>query len=171
MPIPSFDLHGNLPVGNLFAEGHSLVHATLQEIHDRFVAQVQDSARRSLVWDGWMRHRNEVESVGIRYATLLDGSFVTAKREPEDVDLCILYDAEEANQLGPTERSQLLGLLRGPACKADYLCDAYGLGMYPFSNLRFPLTVEGFAYWTRVFGIDRQDRQKSFLLVNERGTL
>jgi hypothetical protein len=173
MPIPSFDASGNLPVGDLFAAGahHPLVPASLQEVHERFVVQVPDSSRRSRVWEGWMRHRRELEQVGIQYATLVDGSFATIKQEPGDVDLCILYDAAEVNALGSTDRATLLRLLGGPACKPGYLCDVYGLSIHPLGDPRFSTTLERFAYWMRVFGTDRQDRQKSFLLVSERGIL
>lgn len=82
MPIPAFDAHGNIPVGDLFASGaNSLVHTTLQEVHDRFVAQVPESARRPHIWNGWMSHRAELEGVGIQYATLVDGSFTTTEQD------------------------------------------------------------------------------------------
>lgn len=87
------------------------------------------------------------------------------------MDLCILFDAEEVNRLDPPERAELARLLGGPRCKPDYLCDVYGISIYPFGNARFPLTLATLTYWTRVFGIDRQDRHKSLLLVNERGVL
>ena len=162
-----------LPVGNLFAAGayHSLVQASLREIHDRFVAQAQGSANRPLIWEGWMQHRRDLEQVGIKYVTLVDGIFATTKEEPGDVDLCILFDADEVNRLVDPEREAVRRLMGGPACKPDYLCDVYGISIYPFDDPRFPLTLERVAYWTRVFGTDRQDRQKSFLLVNERGVL
>jgi hypothetical protein len=173
MPIPHFDRYGNLPVGDLFAvgAGYPLLHASLREIHERFVVQVHGSVERPRIWDGWMRHRTELESVGVQYTTLVNGSFLTAKQEPGDVDLCILLDAGEVNRLGLQEQNQLLPLLSGPACKPDFLCDVYSIIVHPFGDPRFPLTLERFAYWTRVFGIDRQGRQKSFLLVNERGVL
>ena len=171
MPIPPFDIHGNLAVGDLFADGehYSLAHVSLREIHDRFVAGA--SARRKRIWSGWMHHRSEIERLGIRYATIVDGSFTTTKPEPEDVDLCILYDAEEVERLQPPTRSEFLRLVAGPSCKWDYFCDAYGLGVWPFRDQLFTLTLDRISYWTRAFGIDRQGRQKSFLFVTERGVL
>ena len=118
-----------------------------------------------------MRHRRELESVGPHYVTIVDGSFVTSQEEPGDVDLCILLDADEVNRLDSPKQEVLLNLLRGPGCKPEYSCDAYPVLVHPISDPRFPLFLERIAYWTRVFGIDRHDRQKSFLLVNERGVV
>lgn len=173
MPIPGFDRHGNLSIGDLFGRGpnHSVTITTLGEVHDRFVRQIANSSSRSEIWDGWLRHRIDTEGVGVQYTTLVDGSFVTTKLDPGDVDICILLDADEVNQLGTQARLDLGRLLAGPACKADYRCDVYPLMVHPFRDPRFPATVERLSYWTRVFGIDRAGRQKSFLLVNERGVL
>lgn len=173
MPIPSFDRYGNLDVGDLFGSGAiaSLAEATLQEMHDRFVASAVHSAKRDEVWAGWMRHRSELEATGIGYTTLIGGSFLTTRKDPSDIDFLVLLDADEVNRLDPATYAQVGYLLRGPATKKTHKCDAYPLLVYPFSTPRFVLTIERLTYWTRVFGIDRDRRHRTILLINQRGVI
>jgi hypothetical protein len=171
-PIPIFDAHGNLSVGRLFGgASSSLSIASLAEMHERFVVQFPSSANRQEIWEGWMRHRGELEGTGVPYATLVNGSFTTGKPEPSDVDLCVLMDGDSLSNLDPAKVDVVQKLMNGPACKADYLCDSYPLVVYSFQDPRFALTLTQLTYWTRVFGIDRDDRQKAILLVNERGVV
>jgi hypothetical protein len=101
MTIPKFDITGNLPLADHFGAAglNSLIHPTLAEVKERFVAQVTGSLTRAKIWEGWMRHRSEIEKIGLSYATLVDGSFITDKVDPGDVDVCVLVDATEYNLL------------------------------------------------------------------------
>jgi hypothetical protein len=174
--LPAFDKVGNLPVGDLFGSGasHYLIPATLPAIHERFVAQFPRSTRRPVIWDGWMRHRTAFASVGVPYATMVGGSFVTAKSEPGDVDLCIIMESTTVNQLAttaPASHRALQQLTATSHTKPTFLCDVYPLLVFPMSSPRFVKTPLQFNYWTRAFGIDRKGRQKSVLIVLEGGVL
>lgn len=170
MPIPHFDVHGNLAVGQLFGRGavhYSLSQAALHELHARFVT----SARRAAIWAGWMRHRQRLDQLPVPYLTLVDGSFTTHKHEPGDVDVCIVYDARVANALPPAAQGELRGLLDRNMAKTQHFMDLFVLPVYPFESPRFLSTLGQFSYWTRVFGIDRLGRQKGILVVNGGGVI
>ncbi len=175
--IPPFDRHGNLPVGDLFQSGAqrlTLVDATLRDVHDRFVTGFPSSKTRSRIWDGWMRHRQDLDEFGIPFATMVNGSFVTAAADPRDVDVCLVMEAESINRLEASDRSRFEALRKltdTSYTKPSYLCDTYLLRMYPMGSPRFPLVPRGFTYWARVFGNDRRNRPKNFLLVTERGVI
>ncbi|HET7234567.1 MAG TPA: hypothetical protein VFJ16_31435 [Longimicrobium sp.] len=175
--IPPFDKHGNLPVGDLFQSGAqrlTLLDVTLQDVHDRFVAQFPKSNTRPGIWDGWMRHRQDLDAFGIPYATMVNGSFVTMKEDPGDVDICLVMEADSINQLEASDRGQFEALRKltdTSYTKLLYLCDTYLLRLYPMSSPRFPLVPRGFTYWARVFGTDRRNRPKNFLLVTQRGVV
>lgn len=172
-PIPRFDSFGNLDAGNLFAQGQtaSIHHASLLQIKQRFVTDPVGSVSRNGIWDGWMRHRQAVSACGISFATLVNGSFCTEKLNPGDVDLCYVFEAEEFNKLAAADRAALTPLFDQAIVKSTYMCDAYFFFSYPFKHLAFPATVASYTYWTRVFGIDRNGRQKCILLVTDTGTL
>ena len=82
MPIPALDPDGFLPVG---------VHdGTLDELKARF-GSFQGSDRRPQLWARFVEFVNETRAVGLVRALLVDGSFVTAKPDPNDIDLTWSY--------------------------------------------------------------------------------
>src|SRR5690606_32917183 len=113
MPIPPFNAAGNLSIGQLIGRAGwhaSIVPVTLSEAYARFVETVADSGSpsRSEIWEGWMRHRAAFGLLGIPFATLVDGSFISTKPNPGDIDLCILFDADRVNRLDATSRAKFL---------------------------------------------------------------
>lgn len=173
LPLPAFDENGNLPIGDLFAmsEAHPVYYTTLRDTRQRLVDEFTDSRTRSPIWDGWMRHRENINALGLTYSTLINGSYCTTKLDPCDVDLCYLFDAAEINRLPAPERSRLKELFDVPACRENFTCDPYSVSVYPVQHFRFQSTVFWLSYWTRVFGVDRSGRSKSILMIGERGTL
>ena len=73
--IPAFDTRGNLPPGIHFA--------TWSEIVSRYA----NSDRRRALLDGLLDALRSLRAAGCRVA-YLDGSFVTAKAQPGDFDVC-----------------------------------------------------------------------------------
>lgn len=81
MPIPLLDQHGCLPVG---------VHdCTLEEIKARF-GSFQQTEQRSRLFEKLEAFLAEVKAAGIVRSVLVDGSFVTAKPAPNDIDLILV---------------------------------------------------------------------------------
>jgi hypothetical protein len=80
MPIPDFDEHGLLPEG--------LHDCTLQEVRQRF-ARFQRSDRRPRLFARLEQFMAEVKASGIIAFVILDGSFVTADAEPNDIDIVL----------------------------------------------------------------------------------
>jgi hypothetical protein len=173
MTVPAFDDQGNLPVGDLFdpASHRGMLRLGLPELKATFVDQMRGSSTRGTIWQGWMEHRRAIEAVGINYVTMVNGSCVTAKEDPNDVDLCILFNAHELVGLAASARTELTRLFNVPQCKLEYRCDAYAMAVVPAGNTAFPTLVHHLTYWARVFGKDRAGADKSFVLVDERGTI
>jgi hypothetical protein len=175
MVIPKFDKFGNVPVGDLFGGSPTpLMHVSLSELHSHFVTSFPHSATRAKVWDGWMKYRSDFEKIGLSYATLCGGSFVTTKTDPRDVDLCIINESADVNALqksDPAAYREYLRLVNTTVTKTVYLCDAYPLVLYPLANPRFASMARYWNYWTRVFGTDRKGREKAFFIVTQAGVL
>src|SRR5919109_1209681 len=82
--IPSFDQNGNLPEG---------IHdCTVDEAAERF-GSFQQAIHRRQLWDSFLEFMREVIDSGLVDAILVDGSFVTAKAEPNDIDLVLVVSA------------------------------------------------------------------------------
>jgi hypothetical protein len=81
VPIPPFDEAGYLPPG---------IHdCSLEEVEERF-GGFQGSDRRMRLFDKLRDYVRAVRSTGMGVALIIDGSFVTAKPDPNDIDLILL---------------------------------------------------------------------------------
>ena len=84
MAIPEFNDHGWLPAG---------IHdCTLEEAGARFGA-FQASDRRPQLWAKFVEFLHEAKGCGLVEAVLMDGSFVTSKPDPNDIDLVLVVAA------------------------------------------------------------------------------
>ena len=84
MAIPNLDLDGFLPEG---------VHeCSLVELEERF-GRFQRSDRRSALFAKFVEYLGEVRASGLATFVIVDGSFVTAKPEPNDIDLVLVLSA------------------------------------------------------------------------------
>ena len=95
MPIPALDAHGFLPVG---------IHTCdLDEVKIRFGA-FNGSSRRPDLFQNLITYVAEVRSAGIAQCIIVDGSFVTAKLEPNDIDLVLVLESTHDfdDDLNPT---------------------------------------------------------------------
>lgn len=96
MPIPQFEENGLLPAG---------IHdCTLAEIAARF-GIFQGNEQRPRLMAKLEAFFAEVRASGIVRAVIVDGSFVTGKRDPGDIDLVLVLPIEigEDAELLPTQ--------------------------------------------------------------------
>lgn len=113
MPIPNLDEEGLLPVGI-----HECTFPELETAfgHDPWVQDPQSesrrevlSPRRSSLCARLQVYFEELCHLGIDAEVLVDGSFVTAKPEPNDIDLIVVLPADHdfAGSLSPREYNLL----------------------------------------------------------------
>ncbi len=82
--IPPFDENGYLPEG--------IYECTLDEAAERF-GGFQNSDRRPQLWAKLTEFLGEVKAGDIAEAVLVDGSFVTSKPDPNDIDVVLVVIA------------------------------------------------------------------------------
>jgi hypothetical protein len=100
MPIPAFNEFGLLPEG---------VHdATLEETESRFGC-FRESDRRPRLWAQFKEFFREAKTSGGALFILLNGSFVTARPDPNDIDLLLVLHAghDFHRDLSPSEYNVL----------------------------------------------------------------
>jgi len=83
--IPPFNENGCLPEG--------IYDCTIDEAAARFGA-FQSSSQRSQLWDKFFEFMREADACELVDAVLVDGSFVTAKADPNDIDLVLVVSAD-----------------------------------------------------------------------------
>lgn len=94
MPLPSTEISGDLPVG--------IHHATLKEIAEHFG---KSNARRKILMIRLERIYRVAAEAGKLAHFIVFGSFITNKREPNDVDIFMLMENDfDANELSGEAR-------------------------------------------------------------------
>jgi hypothetical protein len=127
--IPGFDQHGNLPPG--------IYSCSLQELVERFG---HGSPEREVETKELVRFVDWAKEAGVR-RLLVNGSYITTKAQPNDVDLVILLDSDEA-------------LPKDEEIK------------WPFLHILIAADEADLQSWAdEDFGSDRQDRRKGIVEV------
>jgi uncharacterized protein DUF6932 len=96
MPIPSLDQSGLLPAGIHYCE--------LDEIKERF-GSFQTNDQRPKLWQKLLAFVAEAKAAQFARCLLIDGSFVTAKISPNDIDLVLVLPLSHdlATDLAPDQ--------------------------------------------------------------------
>jgi hypothetical protein len=126
VPIPFASDANYLPPG---------VHpASVEEVHDVLVAGFPESKTRQEIFDQWQGLTEEIRQLVKIESQWLDGSFVSRKLDPRDLDLTTTYSGEEADALGRTEREVLSRLLSGPNNEKYPRIDSWPTPVYPSNH-------------------------------------
>lgn len=98
MPIPDFEQDGFLPIG---------IHdCTIEEISDRF-GRFQTTDQRPSLNEGLISYINELRLANIGKYLIVNGSFVTTKDKPSDIDVLLVLrdDVDLTGDLPPFRRN------------------------------------------------------------------
>lgn len=88
-----------------------LITHSADELQTLTVGGFPASSTRKALWESFHLLLAELRNHGLLPAKLwLDGSFLTAKIEPDDIDLCIEIDADRMNSASPEAVKFLTGL-------------------------------------------------------------
>ena len=85
MPIPDLDENGFLPPG--------VYDCTLEEVQQRF-GRARVNFQRSELFAKLKEYVKEAQSTKLVKAIILDGSFVTNKETPNDIDMIVILTEE-----------------------------------------------------------------------------
>lgn len=113
-----------------------------------------DSTTRAIIAAGFQLLRSDAVVRGCAGIQWLDGSYVTNKTDPDDIDLVtfIEYNHLQSLQGTPAEAFISDALAAGPGTPAQYRSDAYVVAVVPAGH---PLHVnfkKAHDYWVRWFG-------------------
>jgi hypothetical protein len=95
----------------------------------------------------------------------LDGSYVTTKPDPGDLDIVVHLDGNEVEALAPTDVATLVPLVNGPATKSDWKCDSYPVVHYDRGHPMHSIGVQMNDHWLKFFGTDRSGNPKGMIEV------
>lgn len=151
----SFDRYGN-PVP---AE---LIPVSVAEVEEAFLTAFPHSTTRKAIMDGWMAYNRDLAALlSSEWEQWLDGSFITLKPNPNDIDVVNFI----AGDL-PSGCYEKLYPFTYPDSLEKYCVDAYFIRVYPpGSSMHNIVTKKGYDYWLGQFGQDREERPKAILTL------
>ncbi|RYF73096.1 MAG: hypothetical protein EOO39_11010 [Cytophagaceae bacterium] len=118
----SFDKNGCLTP-------YSGTHSDIESIYDQLVADFPASSSRGPLYHEWTKYNRLLRQVvGENFSQWINGSFVTKKRNPKDIDLVsfIPYQAYERNE-------EVLDKFWSDTWEAEGI-DAYLVKVYPIDH-------------------------------------
>lgn len=155
--IPSFQKNGELPQGRYLA--------TSTEFESRFVDTFPLSLTRRRLFDGWATRRQRMsELVRIEYEWI-DGSFVTGKRDPNDIDLVTFIDANTFEALDQADREKLTALAQGAYPRVEFSCDCYLVLISPEGHSDHITYLVNRGYWDHFWSRNRDKNQKGYIMI------
>jgi hypothetical protein len=139
--------------------------ATLAEIEAVFVAGFPASTRRGPLFDSFRALRAAMMRVVPIREQWVNGSFVTDKSEPGDIDLVTIFDGETVDALDPASVVLLKGLVADKVSQQLHGCDSYYVGYYADGSPHRTVYLDARAYWESWFGADRTGAPKGYVVV------
>ena len=110
----------------------------------RVVARCEDAAVLGTIW--------------------VNGSFLTEKMNPRDVDLCLRI-RHEVYDYGTREQVSCIDWLTSKSLYASARIDGYLLVEYPFNHQHFAIGVANLNYWKGQFGSSRKGVAKGIAVL------
>jgi hypothetical protein len=139
----------------------------LNEIENVFVTPFPHSSTRKIIMEGFRRHTSDLVDIIKEYIQFLDGSFVSNKNDPGDIDLVCFINGDLIDALSPVDQEKIRELFSGPRTKSTHHCDAYFCVFYPETHPQYEFYRSKRKYWMGEFGYDRADTPKGIVVVEE----
>ncbi|MBV7533721.1 hypothetical protein [Chitinophaga sp. sic0106] len=106
------------------------------------------SSRRQELYNNYINYSDDLKHVleGQPLLQWIDGSYVTQKAEPNDIDLVTFIDVELIEKAGSK-----LNQFKYPQSLERYGVDAYLVVRYNRENRKYPLFIGDQMYWKDLF--------------------
>lgn len=122
---------------------------SLDQLHEVCVEPFSEE-RRQLLFENLCLFLNNLSKLGLVGKVWVDGSFLTEKPEPGDVDILIVLDSDACANLGESQVAAINAEFSG--AKTRYSCDAYTI-----SDTNSESDIRMRAYWRGLFGYYRDE--------------
>lgn len=140
-----FDEHGHLAP-------YEIIELSMSEFQSVFVDSMEDTAHRKNLFRQYLQFVNEVKSAfGIAFYQWIDGSFVTTKPLPEDLDIVTFLPYDTMIQ-----KISIVYRFRENA-KTLFKVDAKFSPVCKWNHRFFEESKKQEAYWQNLYGHSRPD--------------
>jgi hypothetical protein len=155
-PIAPPDLPSLLPLG--------FHHLTMGNVQQVCVDLFPLSTSRGAIFGGLITFVNTLEAANVPGELWLDGSFLTEKINPKDVDVILKVDAAVYNS-GTHEQHDAIDWVIANQ-KPTLKCDSYALIQYPPGDALHAEGLWWYSYWHKQWGFSREDDPKGIIVIS-----
>ncbi len=128
-----------------------------------FVTAFSKSRTRLRIWNGFFRMRSRFRALGIHALHWIDGSYVTSKVNPNDIDAVGFVSAQKLNLLSPAGKEFLEELGDSMRSKRAYQTHHFIVPVYEKEDARYGTYEMMRAYWRKWWGQTRRGGRKGFV--------
>ncbi|WP_130647412.1 DUF6932 family protein [Methanofollis fontis] len=153
--IPDFVENGYLPPG--------YYPATLREYKNRFVTEFPESETRSTIFSDFIGYAGFLSTFKITIEKWMGGSFTSAKLNPGDIDMVVLYDGLKYNGHPEQDEFDRFFLINN-GYQILYHHTIY-IPVYPETDRRYNITFAEVQRWKEFFSTDESETIKRGLVI------
>jgi hypothetical protein len=139
------------------------------ELKQLLVDNFPRSNRRSMLWNNLINLINELKSRGIRCKIWIDGSFVTKKNDPNDIDLIVECDIGHSQNLNIDQRILLKKISNQEFCHDPFFLHTFFIPSAPIGHLEWSKCDNIKQEWVDQFGYSLEGRVPKGIATMEVG--
>lgn len=136
---------------------------SLDDVRGMCVDAFPLSTTRNTIMDGLTQVITRLQAANIDAEVWLDGSFMTSKIDPDDVDIVVPFPAQFYDSGTPEQRKALEWVHTN--LKGAYYCDSYVFAEFPAGHALHTFTLGRRNYWAKFFGEARSGKPKGIAVV------
>ena len=145
-----FDQRGNL-------QPYEKIRMSLDEFEVFFVEKFSNNGQRKQIFDNYLKFVNDFSAkVSSNFVQWINGSFVTAKEHPNDIDFVTIINHE----IFESKETLIHKNFRLEGAKENYGVDAYTIRQYPKEHKKHTLYRSDWVYWYNWFSQTKKNRAK-----------
>jgi hypothetical protein len=160
MPVPEFVTAPNERV-SLLPDGVYFCDAT--ELYAAFVRTFPTSRTRTRIWAGFQELMRQPVMLLMDGTLWVDGSFVTGKLDPNDVDVVLFATAAALNDLSAESRSELRRLQDADWSQPRFRTHLFVVAVHAAGDARSAVFEALRCYWREWWGRTRRGTPKGFI--------
>lgn len=128
------------------------------DFKSQFIDQFGFSQSRKAILEGCLKWLFLISNIITPEEVWMDGSYVTAKANPNDIDIVLFFDSEKLNAVDKGMFYNLFSISK------QYLCDSYfAVSIIPGKHTANDINIRN--YWRGQFGFDRNDKPKGIIIL------
>ncbi len=130
-------------------------HMRLQDVHDRFVRDVRNEAHREKLFLGLEELVQRLLRLKIPCELWIDGSFLTEKPYPDDIDVMVFIESSVNEKLDEAQDLELYNINIGYVPEN---VDAHVYTVYSIGHEHYGTPIDVGYEWGRGYGLENSEQ-------------